>query len=78
MAENHEDRANTSPIQVVESPVCRHHWLLGDIREGTIPGICKRCGERRLFPAFEPETDDDWERRVSSTVRSDLQVLLAR
>ena len=37
--------------------VCRHHWLLGEPRQGIIPGVCKLCGSRREYPARLEDTE---------------------
>jgi hypothetical protein len=44
-----------------------HHWVLGEPQEGAVPGNCRRCGERRAFPASPDSTDrfDDY-REVTS------------
>jgi hypothetical protein len=58
-------------VAVAEAPVahsgCVHHWVLGDPQEGAVPGNCRRCGERRAFPASPDSTDrfDDY-REVTS------------
>lgn len=55
----------TEPSQVE----CRHHWVLGQPREGVVPGRCRQCGAEREYPAVL----DDFERMAGSerTVFSD-------
>lgn len=31
--------------------MCKHHWMLGQTREGFTPARCKKCGEERVFHA---------------------------
>jgi hypothetical protein len=46
-----------------ESTPCIHRWLLGEPHNGSIEGICRRCGARRTYPSgLElPETIPDYE-----------------
>jgi hypothetical protein len=30
---------------------CVHRWVLGELRRGSVEGICRRCRARRAFPA---------------------------
>ncbi len=36
---------------------CRHHWLLGQPREGRISAVCRICGSTRLYPAVLDDLD---------------------
>ncbi len=44
-------------MSMVNTEVCRHHWLLGEPQRGIVPGVCKLCGSRREYPARLEETD---------------------
>jgi hypothetical protein len=28
---------------------CRHHWVLGEPRDGLIDAVCKNCNARRFY-----------------------------
>lgn len=29
---------------------CRHHWILDPPKDSVSKGICKNCGEEKIFP----------------------------
>lgn len=35
-----------------ESTACKHHWVLGQPRDGLIAGFCRKCDARRSYPAY--------------------------
>jgi hypothetical protein len=43
--------------QTPTSNPCRHHWLLGQPKEGVVSGVCRKCGASRDYPAV---LDEDW------------------
>jgi hypothetical protein len=52
--------------QVVEAPVCRHHWLIETPHGATSLGRCKRCGEVREFR--NSAADTLWEGDPMSSI----------
>jgi hypothetical protein len=30
---------------------CTHRWVLGEPTLTSVPGVCRRCGARRAYPA---------------------------
>ena len=54
--------------QAVTEDTCRHHWVLSPPREGWIDGRCKKCGEKRRYPAALDDYDhgdDESDGRLS-------------
>lgn len=46
---------------VVETPACRHHWIIDSPQGATSMGVCKICGTRREFFNYAPEGSWDSE-----------------
>ena len=36
---------------------CKHHWLLGQPRDGAISAVCRKCGREREYPAVLDDLD---------------------
>jgi hypothetical protein len=36
----------------VTETTCRHHWILGQPKDGAVRGICRKCSLERAFPAY--------------------------
>lgn len=51
-----------------DTSACVHHWLLGEPVGNQIPGLCKRCGARRVYSNSIEGTDrfDDY-REITAT-----------
>jgi hypothetical protein len=43
---------------------CRHHWMLGQPRDGEIAATCRTCGAERVYPAAPDEGDRAIERET--------------
>ena len=66
------ERANLTAVGAA-SPHCVHHWLLGEPAEGTVTGLCKRCGGQRAFPANPDGTDHLRDvRELAASLRATL------
>ncbi len=39
---------------------CVHRWRLDTPNGERTPGVCRRCGDRRLFPASLKRGSRDW------------------
>lgn len=37
------------------SPSCRHHWIIETPNGPTADGVCKLCGQRRLFRTYSDD-----------------------
>ena len=35
---------------------CVHHWKIASPNGSTAHGVCRRCGEEREFPNYDPDT----------------------
>jgi len=40
--------------------VCVHHWRIESPHGPESEGVCKLCGEKRMFANFTPETRGLW------------------
>jgi hypothetical protein len=38
-------------------PNCQHHWILGQPQNGAIAASCRKCGEKRNYPAVLDDLD---------------------
>ena len=49
----------TAEVQTESSTeeACCHHWLLGQPINGTVPAVCRKCGQRRGYPAVLDDLD---------------------
>ena len=56
-----ERRPEAPAATVVETPTCRHHWIIESPRGALSDGRCKICGEERQFrnSASDYIWDDD-------------------
>lgn len=36
-------------------PGCVHHWLIAEPNGRTSPGVCKRCGAKKVFYNSSPD-----------------------
>lgn len=36
-------------FHLLDKAECRHHWVLGDPKEGIVHGDCKKCGDRKIY-----------------------------
>ncbi len=62
------DELNQPHLLNTDTPSCVHHWLLGDPVGNQIPGLCNRCGARRVYSNSIEGTDrfDDY-REITAT-----------
>lgn len=51
------------------TPTCVHHWVLSEPIGNQIPGLCKRCGARRVYSGSIDGTDrfDDYREMTASS-----------
>jgi len=49
--------ATTIQVEPVIETACCHHWLLGQPLNGVVPATCRKCGERRGYPAVLDDLD---------------------
>ena len=48
--------AETQPESSTDTACC-HHWLLGQPIDGVVPAVCRKCGQRRGYPAVLDDLD---------------------
>jgi len=49
--------ATKTQVEPVIETACCHHWLLGQPLNGVVPATCRKCGERRGYPAVLDDLD---------------------
>jgi hypothetical protein len=47
----------TTQVEPVIETTCCHHWLLGQPLNGVVPATCRKCGQRRGYPAVLDDLD---------------------
>jgi len=43
--------------ETTEAVECKHRWVLGQPRQGVVPGRCRYCGAERDYPAVLEDFD---------------------
>ena len=61
----HRRRVNKRTLPRAPKPPhegCVHHWLLGTPTGPVTQGRCKKCGEEREYPSWEPTEPWPWRK----------------
>ena len=57
-----QEAKKVETVEILEKPVCAHHWVIATPNGATSVGRCKVCGTEKEFP--NSAEDGLWERDV--------------